>query len=151
MGKGHPRTAGYLRKRRGQYRRLCQLIEVNVSQYPMNKDLNSGDPLGMGVAPNSAYRGWRTTAADLLLGAPKNLVIQTNVVVDRVVIRNKSAIGVEANGTQCKLRLGFRGGGNSRSYYLTISTRLCFQRCDLVSRFLGQPQDPHALRNRPCG
>ena len=71
--------------------------------WPTNKDVNSGNPIGMGITANSAYRGRRTTAADLLAACPDNLTVLTDTIVERLIIRDKKAVGVEAKGQKCKL------------------------------------------------
>jgi choline dehydrogenase-like flavoprotein len=68
-----------------------------------NLDHNSGNPLGMAATINSAGSGRRTTAADLLLDAPDNLVVVTDTPVQRVILQGKRAIGVETQGSQCAL------------------------------------------------
>jgi choline dehydrogenase-like flavoprotein len=70
--------------------------------FPRNNDHNSGNPLGMALCINSSRNGLRTTAADLLAGGHTNLVIITNSPVQRVIMEGKRALGVEANGKQCK-------------------------------------------------
>lgn len=72
---------------------------------PRNFDLNSGNPLGMGVAMNSAYQGRMSTAADLLANHPENLTILTNAPVQRVILKDKRAVGVESNGRHCSYTL----------------------------------------------
>ncbi|KAJ5931113.1 hypothetical protein N7466_006606 [Penicillium verhagenii] len=71
---------------------LDQLEEAGLER---NFDHNSGNPLGMGLLINSAGKGRRSTAVDLLVGAGDNLVIVTDTPVQRVVFENKKAIGVE--------------------------------------------------------
>jgi choline dehydrogenase-like flavoprotein len=74
--------------------------------YPLNPDHNSGNPLGMALAHNSAYRGVRTTAADLLVGAPDNLTISAHSPVQRVLWEDQKAIGVMvSNGRKCNISL----------------------------------------------
>ncbi len=70
---------------------------------PISKDLNSGNPLGMGVSPSSSAMGQRVTAATSYLDdAPKNLPIVTDSPVTRVLFDGKKAVGVESNGKQCQ-------------------------------------------------
>lgn len=67
-------------------------------KYPLNPDLNSGNPIGLSVTPESAYKGVRTTAADFLLDPPDNLHILTNTQVARVLFSPNdptTAIGIE--------------------------------------------------------
>ncbi|OJJ50725.1 hypothetical protein ASPZODRAFT_11580 [Penicilliopsis zonata CBS 506.65] len=61
-----------------------------------NLDLNSGNPLGIGLASNTAYQGRRSTAADLLLDAPDNLTVLAQAAVQRVILEGKKVIGVES-------------------------------------------------------
>ncbi|KAJ5087177.1 hypothetical protein N7456_010793 [Penicillium angulare] len=70
------------------------------SGFAQNPDHNSGDPLGMGLMINSASKGRRTTAADLLIDIPENLVIVTDTPVQRVLMQEKKAIGVETKGSK---------------------------------------------------
>jgi len=49
----------------------------------------------MAVGPNSAYKGVKTTAADMLANAPRNLYVVTDSPVARVLFEGKKAIGVE--------------------------------------------------------
>ncbi|KAJ5281959.1 oxidoreductase [Penicillium angulare] len=70
------------------------------SGFAQNLDHNSGNPLGMGLMINSASKGRRTTAADLLVNIPDNLVTVTDTPVQRVLIQDKKAIGVETKGSK---------------------------------------------------
>ncbi|KAL9620610.1 MAG: hypothetical protein Q9160_004864 [Pyrenula sp. 1 TL-2023] len=70
------------------------------SGYKLNPDFNDGDPIGLGLPAGSFHRGWRTTAHDQFQGAPDNLTILANSLVNRVIFENKIAIGVESNGKQ---------------------------------------------------
>ncbi|PGH14264.1 hypothetical protein AJ80_06004 [Polytolypa hystricis UAMH7299] len=73
--------------------------------FPLNPDHNSGNPIGMSVLINSAHKGLRSTARDLLAGAPENLTVVTGAPVQRVILKGKRAVGVESNGkryTACK-------------------------------------------------
>ncbi|KAL2849928.1 hypothetical protein BJY01DRAFT_210262 [Aspergillus pseudoustus] len=63
--------------------------------FKWNGDHNSGDPIGVSLGVNSAYKGVRSTAADLLEGAPSNLEIRTGAPVTRVVFEGKKAVGVQ--------------------------------------------------------
>ncbi|KAI9697245.1 MAG: hypothetical protein M1836_004809 [Candelina mexicana] len=66
---------------------------------PINKDLNSGNPIGMGVPPSTSSMGQRVTAASsYLVDAPKNLTIVTNTTVTRILFDGKKAVGVESSG-----------------------------------------------------
>ncbi|KAJ5633410.1 hypothetical protein N7490_009749 [Penicillium lividum] len=63
-----------------------------------NLDHNSGNPLGMSLMINSAGKGRRTTGVDLLNGASDNLIIITDSPVQRIVLQDKKAVGVETKG-----------------------------------------------------
>ena len=79
---------------------IDQLEAFNKSGLPLNLDHNSGDPIGLSVVANTAYRGVRSTAADALADAPSNLHIVTDSEVARVIFDGTRAIGVETvNGT----------------------------------------------------
>lgn len=67
-----------------------------------NLDHNSGNPLGMALMINSANKGKRVTGADLLIGAPDNLVVVTDTPVQRVILQDKKAVGVETKEGKCK-------------------------------------------------
>lgn len=69
----------------------------------LNKDLNSGDPIGAGIVPNTASKAHRTTAAGAYLkNPPKNLEILTNSQVTKIVFDDNKATGVVANDKICK-------------------------------------------------
>ncbi|KAI4089480.1 MAG: hypothetical protein L6R37_008034, partial [Teloschistes peruensis] len=54
--------------------------------YPRALDINSGNPIGLGVVQSSAANGSRVTAATAhLSGAPKNLTVLTGQVVVKVI------------------------------------------------------------------
>jgi choline dehydrogenase-like flavoprotein len=63
--------------------------------YKLRADLGNGEGLGMALGPSSAYNGLRTTAADMIAGAPNNLHIMVNTSVSKVLFDNKKAIGVQ--------------------------------------------------------
>ncbi|KAI9795241.1 MAG: hypothetical protein M1835_006137 [Candelina submexicana] len=66
---------------------------------PINKDLNSGNPIGMGVPPSTSSMGQRVTAASsYLVDAPKNLTIVTHTPAIRILFDGKKAVGVESSG-----------------------------------------------------
>jgi choline dehydrogenase-like flavoprotein len=64
---------------------------------PLNKDVNSGNPIGMGMGTVSITPdGLRLTAASAYLRhAPANLTIVEDTLVSRVIFENKRAVGVE--------------------------------------------------------
>lgn len=69
---------------------------------PRNLDLNSGDPVGVGIFPSSYGHDGRTTSATAhLLNAPNNLTIWSNATVSRFILDGKKVLGVElADGRQ---------------------------------------------------
>ena len=74
---------------------LIDMTDVlNEVGYPTNPDGNSGDPIGFSITPNSAYKGLRTTSADMLVDAPINLRILTDTQVTRVIFEGDKAVGV---------------------------------------------------------
>ncbi|KAG5287767.1 glucose-methanol-choline oxidoreductase [Histoplasma capsulatum G186AR] len=68
--------------------------------FPLNPDHNSGNPIGMSVLINSAHKGLRSTAKDLLKRQAQNLTIIANSPVQRLLLEDKKAVGVVANGTR---------------------------------------------------
>ncbi|CAI6274652.1 unnamed protein product [Periconia digitata] len=70
----------------------------------INLDFNSGDPIGIGVFPNSTSKEGRTTSATAhLVDAPGNLEIWTDAVVQRLVFDGVKVVGVEtADGRRAK-------------------------------------------------
>jgi choline dehydrogenase-like flavoprotein len=63
--------------------------------YKLRGDVGDGQGLGMGVCPNSAYNGVRSTAKDMIANGPDNLHILVNSPVRKVLFDGKKAIGVE--------------------------------------------------------
>ncbi|KKY20450.1 putative glucose-methanol-choline oxidoreductase [Diplodia seriata] len=64
-----------------------------------NLDINSGNPLGIGVVPSTSRNSIRSTAKTAMLAdAPSNLTILTNKPVEKVVFEGKRAVGVVAAG-----------------------------------------------------
>ncbi|KAF2688261.1 GMC oxidoreductase [Lentithecium fluviatile CBS 122367] len=63
----------------------------------INLDFNSGNPMGIGIFPQStSTKDGRTTSATAhLLDAPKNLVIWTNGVVHKLAFEGKKVVGIE--------------------------------------------------------
>jgi choline dehydrogenase-like flavoprotein len=73
-------------------------IEAAVeSGEKLNLDFNSGNPMGVGLFPQStSAKGGRTTSATAhLVDAPKNLLIWTNAVVEKLTFEGKRVVGVE--------------------------------------------------------
>ncbi|KAF2083900.1 GMC oxidoreductase [Saccharata proteae CBS 121410] len=62
----------------------------------VNRDANSGSPLGIAVVPATSRRGVRSTARSAFLeDAPSNLTILTEAPVERVVFEGKRAVAVK--------------------------------------------------------
>lgn len=84
-------------------RDLPHMLDIfEKAGFPSNPDHNSGDPLGVSVVINSAYKGLRSTAADLFKSKPENLTVLTDSPVQRVILEGKKAVGVESNGEKCR-------------------------------------------------
>ncbi|KAI1391075.1 GMC oxidoreductase [Hypoxylon trugodes] len=78
---------------------LVPLLEAyEKAGRPLNPDHNSGNPLGVALTINSASKGFRSTAADLLVEIPENLTILTKSLVQRIILEGEKAVGVESNG-----------------------------------------------------
>lgn len=74
---------------------LTQLIDIwNESGYKLRADLSNGEGLGLAVSPSTAFKGVRSTAADMLVHGPSNLHIVTNAPVHKVLFEGKKAVGV---------------------------------------------------------
>lgn len=87
---------------------LPPLLDVFEQEgFPFNPDHNSGNPIGMSVLINSAYKGVRSTAADLLKPKPENLTIVTDAPVQRLVFDGNKAVGVESNGKKCEFNFSY--------------------------------------------
>ncbi|KAI9665884.1 MAG: hypothetical protein M1821_003819 [Bathelium mastoideum] len=67
---------------------------------PINRDLNSGDPIGLGLFPTTSKDGIRSTAADAFLAdtPPTNPKVQNWSPVHKVVFEGAKAVGVEVEG-----------------------------------------------------
>lgn len=70
----------------------------------MNDDVNSGDPIGIGIGPpRTSKAGKRTTAYTAYLrDGPDNLTIKTNSAVARIVFDGSKAIGAVVGDEICK-------------------------------------------------
>lgn len=68
-----------------------------------NPDINSGNPIGIGVVPATSKNSIRSTSKTAMLeNAPSNLTILTDKPVEKVVFEGKKAVGVVANGETCE-------------------------------------------------
>ena len=61
----------------------------------VNSDVNSGNPIGMGMGAACMYQGSRTTASSYLENAPSNLTIAVNSTVAKVIMSGKKAKGIK--------------------------------------------------------
>lgn len=69
---------------------------VEESGLPTNKDVNSGDPIGMGMSNVCIYEGKRiTSASSYLADRPGNLTILTDSGVASILFEGKRAVGVQ--------------------------------------------------------
>lgn len=85
---------------------LSFFAEIEKAGSPINRDLNSGNPIGIGLMVSSSHRGLRTTAqAAFLEHIPSNLVVSADSAVDRIVLQDKIAVGVEVDGKICECTL----------------------------------------------
>lgn len=74
-------------------------------QFPPNLDLNSGDPIGVGIPASPSLDGKRKTAATAYLSnKPANLSIVTDTLVTGVDIRDGKAVGVKSFNKSCECR-----------------------------------------------
>ena len=119
------------------------LDAFEAAGHKLNLDHNSGNPPGMAATINSASKGKRTTAVDLLSGAPDNLVVVTDSPVQRILLQGKKAVGVETQGKQCMSHYELLPFTSS-----DIDYRLCFSGCDSLYRRTRHPENPNALWNR---
>jgi choline dehydrogenase-like flavoprotein len=72
------------------------ILLMIVLQVPINLDVNSGNPIGVGITPNFASGGLRTTSASASLkDVPPNLHIWTDATVSKVIFEGTDAVGVE--------------------------------------------------------
>ena len=71
---------------------MMDIWHANGAKY--NPDHNSGDPIGLAMAVNAAYKGVKSTSADALVDAPSNLHILVDTEVARVVFDGRKATGI---------------------------------------------------------
>src|ERR1700712_3329046 len=118
---------------------------IITSQVPINLDINSGNPLGVGIVPVFEAHGYRTTSASAnLKDTPKNLIIWTDATVGKIIFEGVRAIGVETtNG-----RKGTSNPTDDQRTKLTINPSLCHTRNHPNSRVIQHSKTPHAFRNR---
>ena len=79
--------------------------------YPRNLDNNAGNPLGVAVCQVSARAGRRTTASGAYLSdVPSNLTILTDVIAEKILFDQDTAVGVTTNsGKQCETCSRYKG------------------------------------------
>ncbi|KAF2166676.1 GMC oxidoreductase [Zasmidium cellare ATCC 36951] len=70
------------------------------SGMPLNADVNSGNPIGMGISTACIYQGRRITASSAYLHGCPNLTVRTDSLVRRVLFEGNVAIGVETMDNQ---------------------------------------------------
>jgi choline dehydrogenase-like flavoprotein len=71
-------------------------IAAEQSGLRTNKDVNSGDPIGMGMGSVCIYEGKRLTASSAYLAhPPSNLTVLPNSPVANVIFNGKTATGVK--------------------------------------------------------
>lgn len=63
--------------------------------FGVNPDVNSGNPIGMGLGAAGLFNGERTTAYAYLENAPPNLTIVTNAPAAKLLMSGKRATGVK--------------------------------------------------------
>lgn len=90
-GQGGPLKVGFCRT---WEQSTLDMIDAWVDAgYPLNYDLGTGDNMGIGMCPNTAVNGRRSTGADLLHNPPSNLNIITGAHVHKILFQGKKAVG----------------------------------------------------------
>lgn len=98
-GTSGPLRVGYTKEWETELPGLLDTYEQ--AGFPLNLDVNSGNPLGMSALISSSANGVRSTAQDLLTPRPKNLTILTHSPVRRVLLEGTKAVGVETDSKKC--------------------------------------------------
>ena len=71
-------------------------IAADQVGWPRNLDLNSGNPIGLGISPACFMNGKRMTAADAYLkSAPSNLTVLTGITIARISPQDQRAIATD--------------------------------------------------------
>lgn len=85
---------------------ICDDVFAGAEQTPgfgrVNPDVNSGDPIGMGIGPLCVHGGRRITSASaygLDKPPPANLTIVTGELVDKIIVEDGTAVGVRVAGS----------------------------------------------------
>ncbi|KAK2809739.1 hypothetical protein FQN50_003584 [Emmonsiellopsis sp. PD_5] len=76
---------------------ITKMFEAAIEHgMPLNTDSNSGNPVGVGVMPQTSHRSYRSTSESTYSGnPPSNLKLVTSAKVAKVLFENKTAIGVQ--------------------------------------------------------
>ena len=84
-------------------RGLSDVLEAaQKSGVELNSDINSGNPIGIGIVPSTARNGMRATAASFLKDPPSNLTVVGNSLVTKILLEGKKAIGVMVGEKTCQ-------------------------------------------------
>ena len=84
-------------------RGVTDFNDVAVSSgIPRNLDINSGDPIGIGIVASTGTKGLRSTALSYLEAPPSNLTIIADAQVSQIVFEGKRAIGAKVGEKLCK-------------------------------------------------
>lgn len=84
---------------RGSTDRIRSAVEIG---WPLNLDINNGNPIGFGANPATAKAGMRSTSAAYLEDPPHNLTIITRCQATKIIFEGKRAVGVEAESRRCE-------------------------------------------------
>ncbi|KAH8156235.1 hypothetical protein CIB48_g12014 [Xylaria polymorpha] len=93
-----PLKVGYAGEFEDDFPHMLDIFEK--AGWPLNPDHNSGNPIGIAPVINSAQRGLRSTANDLLTPKPENLTIVTKTTVQRLIVEGTNVVGVETKETR---------------------------------------------------
>lgn len=67
--------------------------------FGVNPDVNSGNPIGVGIGTVCIYQGIRVTSSSAYLkNPPQNLTIVTNAHVEKIILDGKAAVAVQTVG-----------------------------------------------------
>jgi hypothetical protein len=74
------------------------------SQMRANKDVNSGNSIGIGICPQPTDLSRRVTSASPILRLPpRNLTVKTDSKVTKILFKNLKAMAVQlSDGTKCE-------------------------------------------------
>ena len=86
-----------------------QYFEGITKDYPKVSDHNSGNPIGMAICQYTATEGRRNTASRMFLSTPPtNLTTRVESAVEKVIFKERKAIGVEISGEQSMINGDYR-------------------------------------------